>query len=123
MHYWLHIFSYFRFMGFKELKQKKWFRILSNKYMLILLAFGVWMLFFDSNSWLVHYELNQEVDKLNDNVTYYQSEIKKDSTLIDDLDDSTGLERYAREKYFMKRKNEDVYIIDFQDSLKNNNNE
>lgn len=91
--------------------------------MLILLAFGVWMLFFDSNSWLVHYELNQEVDKLNDNVTYYQSEIKKDSTLIDDLDDSTGLERYAREKYFMKRKNEDVYIIDFQDSLKNNNNE
>jgi len=105
-------------MGLKSLKQKRWFRILSNKYLLILLIFGIWMLFFDSNSWLVHRELDQEIDKLESNKTYYQTEIEKDRGLVEQLKDTDGLERYAREKYYMKRPDEDVYIIEFQDSLK-----
>lgn len=87
--------------------------------MLILLVFGIWMFFLDSNSWFVHRELDQEVDKLNANKTYYKNEIKKDRAVIEKLNDSDGLKRYAREKYYMKRDNEDVYIIDFQDSSKN----
>src|SRR5690625_4752039 len=105
-------------MGLKSLKQKRWFRILNNKYLLILLIFGIWMLFFDSNSWLVHRELDQEIDKLESNKTYYQTEIEKDRGLVEQLKDTDGLERYAREKYYMKRPDEDVYIIEFQDSLK-----
>lgn len=108
---------YFRFMKLRELKQKRWFRILSNKYLLLLLVFGVWMLFFDSNSWLVHRELNQEIDKLKNSTGYYQKEIQEDSALINQLNNAEGLERYAREKYFMKRNREEVYIIEFQDSL------
>lgn len=103
-------------MSFKELRQKRWFRILSNKYLLIILIFAIWMLFFDSNSWLVHRELNEEINKLESNEKYYQEEIEHDEEIIKQLKDKEGLERYAREKYFMKRDNEDVYIIETQDT-------
>ena len=54
-------------MKLKELRNKKWFKIVSNKYVLLILIFGGWMLFLDSNSWLVHNELNQEIDELEEN--------------------------------------------------------
>jgi len=105
-------------MSFKKLRQKRWFRILSNKYLLLTIIFTVWMLFFDSNSWLVHRELNQEIDKLQKNEEYYRQEIENDKSIILQLQDEEGLERYAREKYFMKKENEDIYIIEFKDTLK-----
>ncbi len=107
-------------MNYKKLKQKRWFRILSNKYLLIILAFGVWMLFFDSNSWLVQRELSQEIKKLENNKNYYEKEIQHDKQIIEQLQSEEGLERYAREKYFMKKDNEDVFIIEYKDSLEKN---
>lgn len=106
-------------MSFKELRQKPWFRIASNKYLLIFVVFACWMAFFDSNSLLVHGELNQEIEKLENNRDYYQTEIAHDQQLIKNLKGSSSLEKYAREKYFMKRENEDIYIIEI-DSLNNN---
>src|SRR5699024_8442596 len=97
-------------------KQKRWFRILSNKYVLILLLFGAWMLFLDSNSWLVHRELNQVIDKLKSEKAFYSNKIEHDSALLKQLQSPEGIKRYAREKYHMKRDNETVYIIQFQDS-------
>jgi len=105
-------------MFLKKLRQKRWFRILSNKYLLILLIFSVWMLFFDSNSWLIHKELNDEIEKLKNNEEYYNQEIEKDRKVMEQLQDDEGLEKYAREKYFMKRKNEDIFIIEVKDTLK-----
>ncbi len=105
-------------MIFKKLRQKRWFRILSNKYLLILLVFSVWMLFFDSNSYLIHRELNEEIEKLKNNEEYYREEIEKDRSVMKQLQDDEGMERYAREKYFMKRKNEDIFIIEVKDTLK-----
>lgn len=110
-------------MGWKELRKKKWFRLLSNKYLLLGLFFIIWMLFLDSNSWLVHRELDDQIDELEKNKHYYKEEIAKDKNLIEHLKDPEELEEYAREEYFMKRENEDVFIIDYQDSLKNNPNE
>ena len=104
-------------MGYKELKEKRWFRILGNKYLIIILVFSIWMLFFDSNSWFSHRELNQEMKELENNKTYYEDEIKQDGAVMEQLNDTNGLERYAREKYFMKRENEDVYIIEYKDSV------
>lgn len=100
-------------MKLKELRKKRWFKILSNKYVLILLVFAVWMLFLDSNSWLIHHELNQEVNELKTNQEYYQKEIAKDKSTIEKLNDSFELESYARQHYFMKRPNEDIYIIQY----------
>ncbi len=107
-------------MRFKELRQKRWFKIVSNRYVLILLVFTVWMAFFDSNSLMVHNELDEELNKLENNKEYYQEEIRQDKAIIQGLDDSFELEKFARETYFMKRDNEEVFIIEFQDSSKTN---
>lgn len=108
---------------YKKLKQKKWFRILGNSYMLILIIFGIWMLFFDSNSWLIHDELDQEIDKLEGNKSYFKKEISHDRSKISKLEDPVELERFAREEYLMKKEGEEVFIIEYEDSLKTTDNE
>lgn len=110
-------------MGIRQLRKKKWFKILSNKYVLLLVLFVVWMFFFDSNSWLAHRELNQSIEELENNKEYYKNQIQKDTAIINSLNDPQELEKFAREKYFMKRENEDVYIIKYADSLKKERND
>lgn len=100
-------------MKLKELRKKPWFRFLSNKYVLLSLIFAGWMIFLDSNSWFIHNELNQELNELEDNKNYYRNEITKDKAVIDQLQDSVELEKFARQKYFMKRAEEDIYIIEY----------
>ena len=100
-------------MNLKELRQKPWFQFLSNKYVLLSLIFVGWMVFLDSNSWFIHHELDQELNELEDNKKHFQNEISKDKTVIEQLQDSVELEKFARQKYFMKRANEDIYIIEY----------
>jgi len=103
------------------LKQKTWFKWISNKYVLILLLFLVWMFFFDTNSWFIHKELNDDIRALNDNKEFYQKEIKHDKQFIETMKDSNEQEKYAREKYFLKKEGEDIYIIEHQDSINDDN--
>jgi hypothetical protein len=110
-------------MKYKDLKKKPWFKFMSNKYVLVLTVFIVWMLFLDSNSWLIHRELNQEIDEIKANKLYYQKEIQSDKRILNELEDSIEIERFARETYFMKRPNEDIYIIEYEDSLKTDKDE
>ena len=102
-------------MKLKEIRKAKWFRVISNKYLLVLAAFLFWMLFLDSNSWLIHHELNSEIDALEKNKQYYVNEISKDKAVIDKLSDSLELEKFARNEYFMKRENEEIFIIEYKD--------
>ncbi len=106
-------------MKLSELKQQKWFKLLSNKYMLILILFVIWMLFFDTNSFLIHNELSNDIDALEDNKEFYKEEITKDKKFIEKMKDSNEQERFAREKYYLKKENEDIFIIEHEDSLKN----
>ena len=106
-----------------EIKNKKWVRIVSNKYLLILILFFVWMFFFDTNSFFIHQELNDDINKLENNKKVYQEEIKNDKVFIDKMKDSNEIEKFAREKYYLKKENEDIYIIEHEDSIKNKNNE
>jgi cell division protein FtsB len=104
----------------EETKQKKtWFKIVSNKYLLISLLFAVWMLFLDNYSYMDQRQLNKQIDELQDNKKYYQEEIKKDNQSIKLLKNQDQVEKYAREKYYMKRENEDIYIIEYEgDTIK-----
>lgn len=104
-------------MTFKEFKEYKLVRFLSNRYIMIILLFLIWMLFFDENSYLNHKDLDREVDKLERTIEFYDTEAEKDKRLIKNLKDPDSLEKFAREEYRMKRKDEDIYIIDF-DSVK-----
>jgi len=86
--------------------------IFRNKYFLSAAAFVVWMLFFDKNDMLSQYEYRGEVNKLQAEKEFYEKEI---ATVKKDLNElSTNLntaEKFAREKYLMKKDNEDVFVI------------
>ena len=105
-------------MSWADLRKKKWFGIAGNLYVLILTIFAVWMLFFDTNSLLIHMELKKEIKKLEKQQEFLREEIAKDREIIERLSDPKELEKFAREEYYLKRKNEEVYLIEFEDSLK-----
>ena len=58
-------------------KYKRLLKPFKNVFFLILIVFSVWMLFFDSNSWFIHNELNNDINKLEEEKKYYQNEITK----------------------------------------------
>ncbi len=103
-------------MKWKEIRKNRWFRIASNKYLLVLVAFVFWMFLLDSNSWLIHHELDLEIDDLEKNKKYYLNEISKDKAIIENLNDSLELEKFARREYFMKRDNEEIFIIEYREA-------
>lgn len=104
-------------MSLENLRNKPFFKIFTNKYVFVGLAFVIWMLFFDENSWLNHRKMNIEIDKLKKEQEYYKAEIEKDQKIIDNLKEDKKAEKFAREKYKMKKKDEDIYIISY-DTIK-----
>ena len=103
--------------------KKRILKPFKNIFILILSVFIVWMLFFDANSWLIHHELNSDIDDLQDEKEYYKKEIEKDKKALKKLSSEEGIEKFAREEYYMKRENEEIYIIEYEDNLKIKPNE
>jgi cell division protein DivIC len=102
-------------------KDKIPYKILLNKYVIVSVFFVTWILFLDNYSYLDHRVLNKEINELEDNKIYYQEEIKKDKDQIKKLKNPAQIEKYAREKYYMKKDSEDIYIIEFEgDTLEKN---
>ena len=89
---------------------------LKNKYILTLLFFAVWMVFFDDRDIITtHFRYKKELRNLEDSKTYYQEQIAETRKELEQLkNDPQTLERYARERYRMKRADEDLYIIEDQ---------
>jgi len=87
------------------------FKKLRSPFVLVGLLFVLWMLFFDSNSYLNHKRLSDTIDQLEKDQRHYKEEIRKDSIALDELSGSEGLEKYAREKYHMKKENEEIFLI------------
>jgi len=94
-------------------KQHKYFKYILNPYIAVLIAFVVWMLFFDDNSFLFHQELNTIIEEKEAEIELYQSEIKEDKKNIRKLKNEDNLENFAREAYYMKKENEEIYIIEY----------
>ena len=88
-------------------------KFLKNSYVIIIIIFFIWMIFFDSNSILVHNELNNDIRELNEQKTYYKNEISKDNIELEMIQSDSGLEKYAREKLFMKKDNEEIFLIEY----------
>ena len=99
----------------KNRKWPAWLSILKNRYVLIILFFLVWMLFFDDYAYVNHRILNKEIKTLEKNRDYYKKEIEQDEKQIQLLKNPDYIEKYAREQYFMKRENEDIFIIDVKE--------
>ncbi len=74
--------------------------------------FLVWMLFFDSNDFVTQFQMSRQLsEKLEDKQYYLDKieEVQKDRKEL--LSNPELLEKFAREKYLMKRPNEEVFII------------
>lgn len=90
----------------------KIYPIVKNKFFLATLAFLVWILFFDRNSIISQVKLTRALNNVIKQKEYYIDEIEKNNQEIDLLQsDTASLEKFAREKYLMKKENEDIFII------------
>jgi len=91
---------------------KRLIDLFKNKYFLVSLAFLVWMVFFDKNDLFSQYQYRQQVSKLKQEREFYQKETDKVKKDLDELTSNPKkLEKFAREKYLMKKDNEDVFVI------------
>ena len=99
----------------KIIKNSKFFKLFSNIYILITTVFLIWILFLDSNSVVVNIKLKSQINDLENKINQLQKEIEIDKKLIATLKNLDSLEKYGREKHFMKKQNEEIYIIEIED--------
>ncbi len=86
--------------------------LFKNKYFLISIIFLVWLIFFDRNDLLSQYEYRQQLNKLKVEHTFYTKETADVQKQLNELtSDKEKLEKFAREKYLMKKANEDIFVI------------
>lgn len=86
--------------------------ILTNKYIIATLAFAVWVGFFDTNDLVNQFRLRSRLKEMQVEKTYLEQEISQTRNDQEELLSSPAkLEKFAREKYLMKKDNEDLYII------------
>jgi cell division protein FtsB len=92
-----------------------WFSILpllKNKYTLTFMVFIGWIVFFDQNNLIERIQNLNQLHQVEKDKIYYTSKISQDSARLRELKtDKKNLEKFAREQYLMKKKNEDIYII------------
>ena len=87
-------------------------KILKNKYFLTIVALIVWLIFFDKNDVFTQYELIQKCHKLDKDKNYYLTEIENNKENLNELrTNKKSLETFSREKYLMKKENEEVYVF------------
>lgn len=86
------------------------------KYVIITVVFIIWMTFLDTNSFQIHNELNNEIKMLEKKKQALIEETKKDKELIDKLKDIDSLEHFARENYNLKKENEEIFIIEYEEN-------
>jgi len=87
--------------------------IFTNKYLLSILFFVVWMLFFDQKDFFSTLEKRKELKELKGKNAYYTKEIEDSKKkLIDFQGNAAAIEKFAREKYMLKKDGEDLFIID-----------
>ena len=95
---------------------------LKNKYFIATMVFVAFIAFFDDRDLVTNYHHRQQLNELQKSAEYYRQEIEKTKAELNQLKtDAATLEKYAREKYLMKRDNEDVYIIRPKSSSSNSN--
>ena len=83
-----------------------------NNYFFTVVLFLIWMIFFDSTSFLVVNDLNKEVNKYEEQLEYYKTEYDKNNQFYNKLmNNKNEKEKFARENYFMKKPDEEIFIL------------
>ena len=101
----------------KNIFQKKWIPdalkpYLYNKYTLTFLGFLVWLTFFDKHDFILQNNYRNKLSELKHERDYFTEQIEKNKVEMRELfTNNKNLEKFAREKYYMKRDNEDVFVF------------
>ena len=99
-------------MNNKEKLIAKFKGLFKNTYFFVLIGALIWMIFFDRYNLVSQYRMKQQIEQLKQDKVYYEIGIEAVDYEYEKLyNDPDELERYAREKYYMKRPGEDVFII------------
>lgn len=86
---------------------------LKNKYILTIVGFIVWLLFFDQNNFLTQYDFIKQLKSLEKDKAFFMEELNKTRQELNDLTTNpVTLEKFAREKYFMKKDNEEIFVFE-----------
>ena len=86
--------------------------VIKNRYVITILAFLLWMAIFDENNFVAQYKTRQKLKDLEKDKKYYTTEIAHNKENLNELMSSMdNLEKFAREKYLMKRDNEDIFVF------------
>ena len=87
-----------------------------NFYFLTAFIFLLWMLALDSNNLITRFQMSSKLRSLENEKEYYQEKIEEVRKDHDELfGDRESVEKFAREKYLMKKKTEDIFIVEEQD--------
>jgi cell division protein DivIC len=81
-----------------------------NKYYLILSLFLLWLAFFDRNNLWSQYRIQQTYKKLEKDKVFFQNKLEE--LKVEKIDMANDKEKFAREEYFMKAADEDVFVIE-----------
>lgn len=87
-------------------------KVLKNKYVIVGGIALIWMLFVDQYDLISHLRMHKRIEKLEDEKAFYTSErdrIEKEKKLL--TSDPEALERFAREELWMKKADEDLFIV------------
>ncbi len=96
---------------------KKFRYLFTNKYLITGTAFAIWMMFFDTNDFPLQIRRLRELNKIEHNEKSMALQISNTQKELGMLKTNPEtLEKYAREKYMMKKDNEDLYIVTFDSS-------
>ena len=95
--------------------KKYWDKVpafIKNKYAITGFLFAFWMLFFDQHDLISQLQLQQELHQYKEDKEYYKKQITQtEQDLNELLTNEENLEKFAREKYLMKKDNEEVFVI------------
>lgn len=86
---------------------------LKNKYIITVVVFMVWISFFDQNNFFTQYDFVKELKSLEKDKAFFMEELTKTRQELNDLTTNpVTLEKFAREKYFMKKDNEEIFVFE-----------
>ena len=90
-----------------------WNYIRQHKYLITIVAFLIIIVFLDENSLIQRAQHRQEINDLTTEIAKYRKQYEEDTERLKELTNSPeALEKIAREKYLMKKPNEDIFIFE-----------
>ena len=84
-----------------------------TKYLITIALFVIIVVFVDENSLMNQQERSEEIERLQEEISILKAQYEEDTRKLNSLSEYDHIVRMAREKYFMKRPDEDVFVVNY----------